>query len=131
LGQPAAKQGDQVNGTCTHTVLVQSPTGPVPTPTTYTFSGVIDGNLSSSVRIGGQWAATQDSTATNTPMHLKPPPPNSFQLEPNNQATINAGSGTVRINGKPAARQGDTAKTCDEVGSPGTVQAAGTVSIGG
>ena len=43
------------------------------------------------------------------------------------------GSATVLINGKMAARNGDTALTCnDPVDMPvGTVVAAGTVMIGG
>jgi uncharacterized Zn-binding protein involved in type VI secretion len=46
--------------------------------------------------------------------------------------TIAAGSATVRINGKPAARNGDAALTCNEPPGPpiGQVVANGTVSIG-
>jgi len=41
--------------------------------------------------------------------------------------------GDVRINGKPAARSGDTALTCNDPADlpVGTVVAAGTVRIGG
>ena len=48
------------------------------------------------------------------------------------KATITVGSQTVKINGKAAARMGDTAKTCnDPADAPvGTVIAAGTVLIG-
>jgi len=43
------------------------------------------------------------------------------------------GSATVKINGKMAARNGDTAKTCnDPVDAPiGAVMAVSTVMIGG
>jgi uncharacterized Zn-binding protein involved in type VI secretion len=52
---------------------------------------------------------------------------------PSNRATIIKGSATVFINGKLAARSGDTAMTCnDPVDAPvGTVVAVGTVMIGG
>jgi uncharacterized Zn-binding protein involved in type VI secretion len=47
-------------------------------------------------------------------------------------ATIAVGSPTVTINGKAAARMGDTARTCnDPADAPvGHVIAAGTVMIG-
>jgi uncharacterized Zn-binding protein involved in type VI secretion len=61
------------------------------------------------------------------------PPGTAFQIPPMNRATIIRGSATVLIDGKPAARSGDTANTCnDPVELPmGTVVAAGTVFIGG
>ena len=37
-----------------------------------------------------------------------------FQKPPANHATIQVGSGTVFINGKPAARNGDPALTCND-----------------
>jgi uncharacterized Zn-binding protein involved in type VI secretion len=49
------------------------------------------------------------------------------------KGTVQVGSTSVTINGKPAARSGDTAMTCnDPVDAPvGTVVAVGTVMIGG
>jgi uncharacterized Zn-binding protein involved in type VI secretion len=93
--------------------------------------GQIDGALSSDVNIEGKPAAVQGSTATNTPSHI--PQGGSFQKPPSNKATIQMGSGTVFINGKPAARNGDIALTCnDPADMPvGTVIASGTVNIGG
>ena len=32
MGQPAAKQGDQITGIDTHIIMIPSPGGPVPTP---------------------------------------------------------------------------------------------------
>src|SRR5690606_13892436 len=100
---------------------------PVPHP----FNGIIDGNVSSDVKIGGAFAATVDSTATNTPPHI--PIGGTFVNPPSNRATIVLGSQTVKINGRPAARAGDTARTCnDPVDLPiGTVVATGRVFIGG
>lgn len=130
MGQPAAKKGDQVTATDTHIVLIPAPTGSVPTPLPSPFAGIIDGGLSSDVKIGGMAAATVDSTATNTPPHI--PQGGPFQSPPSNSATIKTGSGTVTINGKKAARNGDAAMTCNDPSDQqiGTVMASGTVTIG-
>lgn len=130
MGQPAAKQGDQITAVDTHIVLIPSPGGPVPTPLPHPFNGILDGNLSSNVNIMGMPAATVGSTADNTPPHI--PQGGPFQMPPRNQGQIIMGSATVMINGKPAARAGDTAMTCnDPVDLPvGTVVATGTVMMG-
>ncbi len=132
MGQPAAKQGDQITAVDTHIVMVPSAAGPVPTPLPHPFSGIIEGNLSSNVNIMGMPAATVDSTADNTPPHIPTPPGTAFQNPPGNQGTIKVGSSTVNINGKSAARNGDTADTCnDPVDAPvGQVVAVGRVFIG-
>ncbi|MEF2967752.1 PAAR domain-containing protein [Paenibacillus sp. M1] len=131
MGQPAAKQGDRILATDTHIVMI--PTGPtlVPTPLPHPFTGIIDGALSGNVKIMGKPAATVDSTATNTPAHV--PQGGPFQKPPQNKGKIMLGSATVKINGKMAARNGDTALTCnDPADMPvGKVVAAGTVFIGG
>lgn len=130
MGQPAAKQGDQITAVDTHIVLIPSPGGPVPTPLPHPFSGILNGNLSANVKVMGLPAATQGSTAMNTPPHI--PQGGPFQIPPRNQAQIMIGSATVMINGKPAARNGDTALTCNDPADlpVGTVIAVGTVLIG-
>lgn len=133
MGQPAAKQGDQIMATDIHIVMVPAPPGsPVPTPLPHPFSGIINGGLSSDVNIMGKPAAVVGSTADNTPPHLPTPPGTTFQKPPTNKATIQLGSSTVLINGKGAARNGDMALTCnDPADQPlGTVIAVGTVFIG-
>jgi uncharacterized Zn-binding protein involved in type VI secretion len=133
MGQPAAKANDQVVGVDIHIVMV--PAGPslVPTPLPHPFSGVIRGGLIDTVKIMGQSAAVVGSTADNTPAHIPTPPGTTFQKPPANSATIQMGSATVKFGGKPAARNGDTAMTCnDPVDSPvGTVIAVSTVMVGG
>ena len=131
MGQPAAKQGDKVMATDTHIVMIPSPGGPVPTPLPHPFIGMIDGNLSSDVKIMGMPAATVDSTASNMPPHI--PQGGPFQKPPSNKATIKLGSATVKINGKMAARNSDTAMTCNDPADlpVGKVIAVGTVFIGG
>lgn len=126
---PAAKQGDQVVATDMHLIQPPGPVSPVLVP--HPFTGIIDGGLSQDVNIMGIPAATLNSTATNTPPHI--PIGGTFVKPPSNKGTIIQGSATVFINGKPAARNGDTAITCnDPVDLPvGTVVAVGTVTIGG
>jgi uncharacterized Zn-binding protein involved in type VI secretion len=130
MGQPAAKKGDKITATDTHVVVVPSPPPP-PTPAPNPFAGIINGGLSSDVNIMGMPAATVGSTADNTPAHV-PPPGTSFQSPPSNKGTIKIGSPTVKINGKAAARNGDTAETCNDPSDlpVGTVVAVGTVLIG-
>jgi uncharacterized Zn-binding protein involved in type VI secretion len=133
MGQPAAKQGDQIVGVDTHIVMVPAgPSPPVPTPLPHPFSGKLNGNLSSDVNIMGKPAATVDSTADNSPAHIATPPGTSFQKPPADKGTIKMGSATVKINGKKAARNGDTAETCNDPSDMpvGTVIAVGTVMIG-
>ncbi len=129
MGQPAARQGDKVIGQCTHTEMISSPGGPVPTPVPgHPFSGTLNDGLSQNVKIMGMLAATKDSTAQNMPSHV--PMSGPFQTPPQDKAQITQGSQTVTINGKPAAYNGCTAQTCDEMNSPGQVLASGTVLIG-
>lgn len=132
MGQPAAKQGDQIIATDTHIVMVPTVPSPIPTPLPHPFIGIINGNLSSNVNIMGVPAATVDSTAENLPPHIPTPPGTAFQKLPANKATIKLGSPTVKINGKMAARNGDMAETCnDPADMPvGQVIAIGTVFIG-
>ena len=124
--------GDQVVAVDTHIVMVPSPGGPVPTPLPHPFSGIINGNLSANVQIMGQPAATVGSTADNTPPHIPTPPGTVFQVPPTNKAIIMVGSPTVLINDKPAARNGDTAMTCNDPAPlpVGKIIAVSTVLIG-
>lgn len=130
MSQPAAKQGDRIVATDIHIEMVPSPGGPVPTPLPNPFMGTIDGDLSSDVNIEGKAAATVGSTATNTPGHVFKSGP--FQKTPTDKGKIQMGSTTVNINGKQAARNGDTAMTCNDPADVpgGTVIATGTVMIG-
>jgi uncharacterized Zn-binding protein involved in type VI secretion len=129
MGQPAAKQGDRITALDLH--LIQPPATSPPAPVPHPFSGVLDAGLSSDVHIEGRSAATVGSTATNTPPHV--PQGGSFVKPPTNQGRVTLGSATVRINGKPAARAGDTALTCNDPADlpVGTVVAVSTVRIGG
>jgi uncharacterized Zn-binding protein involved in type VI secretion len=133
MAQPAAKANDQVVATDTHIVLV--PAGPalVPTPLPHPFTGIVNGSLATNVKVNGMAAAVVGSTADNAPPHIPTPPGTSFQKPPANRGTIQLGSATVRIGGKAATRNGDTAITCNDPADvpAGTVIAAGTVFVGG
>src|ERR1700674_5244131 len=132
MGQPAAKQNDQVMAVDIHIVMVPTPAGPQPVPLPHVFVGMLNGALSSDVQIMGKPAATVYSTADNTPAHIPTPPGVSFQKSPSNKGTVTMGSPTVKINGKAAARNGDIAKTCNDPSDApvGKIIAVGTVLIG-
>jgi uncharacterized Zn-binding protein involved in type VI secretion len=130
MGQPAAKMGDTIVAVDTHIYMIPSPGGPVPTPQPSPFNGKITGGCSTDVLIEGKPAAVMGSTAMNTPPHM--PQGGPFQVPPTNQGSIIAGSGTVMINGKPAARAGDSANTCTDLpwATPPKVVAVSKVMIG-
>lgn len=116
MGQPAARQTDQVIGSDIHLVLVPSPPGsPVPTLLPgHAFSGKIGSKIWSDVKIEGQAAATVDSVAQNVPPHVPVSPGTSFVKPPSNRGTVSGGSGSVKIHGKAAARIGDPVRTCND-----------------
>jgi uncharacterized Zn-binding protein involved in type VI secretion len=133
MGQPAAKDGDQVVGTDTHIVLI--PAGPslVPTPLPHPFVGQLNGGLSSSVKVEGKAAAVVGSTAQHSSGHVPTPPGTSFQKPPSNSGTVQVGSSTVRVEGKGMARNGDIVRTCNDPADlpVSNIVAAGTVMVGG
>ena len=132
MGLPAAKQNDQVVGIDIHIVMVPSPSGQVPTPLPHPFSGRLDQQLSTDVKVDGMFAATVGSIATNSPPHFPTPPGVAFQIPPANRGTVTVGSAVVKINGKQAARAGDPVDSCDDVGNPAdsSIIAVSTVRIG-
>lgn len=79
MGQPAAKQNDQVIGTDTHIVIVPAGPAQVPTPLPHPFAGKISGGTIATVNIGGSPAAVVGLTADNLPAHMPTPPGVSFQ----------------------------------------------------
>lgn len=131
MGQPIAKQGDHVVGIDTHTILIPSPGGPVPTPLPHPFDGPLTDNLSSSVFVDNKPVATVDSVANGSPPHI--PMGGPFQAPPTNKGTVAQGSTTVLADNKGIARLGDPAKCCDDMvpeNQNGHIIAAGTAFAG-
>jgi uncharacterized Zn-binding protein involved in type VI secretion len=112
MGQPAARMNDSVTAVDIHIILIPTPVGPVPTPLPHPFAGQLQTALSSDVLIDGLPAATVGSIAVNIPPHI--PSGGSFSKPPTNQGTVQMGSVTVLIDGKGAARVGDTVLTCND-----------------
>lgn len=140
MGQQAAKEGDHITGNDEHWVTSTSSSSPI--KGSFPFDGLIDGGLSQNVYIMKKRAAVVDSTARNISPHketddIKLPKDAKFIGSPSNEATITTGSSSVRINGKAAARNSDTASTCNtnkfgvsEGLANGNVIASSTVIIG-
>jgi hypothetical protein len=128
MTHPVATEGDLVEATDTHIVLVPSSGGPVPTPVSLPFAGRIDGAVCTSVRADERLVAVDGSTATNQPSHVAPSP---FQTPPANKATVLVPAGTVYAEGKLVARSGDRALTCNDPAdlAVGEVVASGTVVL--
>ncbi len=114
MGAPVVGQNAQVMAVDTHIVLVPTPGGTVPTPLPHPFVGMVTSTTVSTVKVGGQPAATLDSVAENQPAHIAMPPGVSFQSPPSNQGTVDQASSTVKFGGKGVARVGDPVRTCND-----------------
>ena len=112
---PIARKNDSIVGLDTHVVMVPSPSGQVPTPMPFNFSGSINGGLATSVKADDLPVAVVGSTADNSPPHI--PTGGSFQKSPKDKATVVDGSGTVFADDKKVARKGDAADSCDDLGA--------------
>ncbi len=129
MGEPVAKENDQVVGVDTHILMVPSPGGPVPTATPMPFVGKLTQSLCSTIYVDDKVAAVKGSVAENQP-HV--PTLGPFQKQPADRGTIDSGSATVFLDSKEAARAGDTVETCnDPADAPnGVVIAVSTVFAG-
>ena len=118
-----------VVGIDTHIVMIPGPGNPVPTPLPNPFYGPLNGELSSSVFIDDHAAATKGSEAENSPPHI--PAGGPFQTPPSNKGTVVEGSTSVFADGKPVARHGDRANTCNDPSDApkGRVVAKGSVIV--
>ena len=109
----AARITDPVAGT-----TAGEHTGHVPPHSPEPFAGEITGACSGTVRVGGLAAAVAGSTTTERDGCCG-----------SSQGAVAAGSGTVRINGKPAARKGDALAAHSGAGT--VTGGCATVRIGG
>jgi uncharacterized Zn-binding protein involved in type VI secretion len=120
-----AKRGDRITATDTHLVIPAGGGPPVPTPLPY--DGVLTRALSPDVFSEHEPVAVVGSISVMSPGHLVAP--NAFAKPPSHEGRVVVGAPTVYANGKPLARDGDVATTCnDPVDLPvGKVVASGTV----
>lgn len=108
MSPAAAKAGDKIEVKEMHPVQKGNST----VPTTFTFTAIINGNLSKNVLIEGDAAATIGSTATQDADHSPEDSAATITPPPLNTGTVTSGSGSVLINGKAAARHRDSASGC-------------------
>jgi uncharacterized Zn-binding protein involved in type VI secretion len=129
MGTPAVVLGDRISGMCA-THMVPSPSGsPMPSPGPLPFSAPLTTGLTTTVLVAGKPAAVQGSSGVNTPPHVGLHPSDPFLAPPAQQGRVVAGSGTVFLNGRPAAYTGCQVTSCS--GAPGQVAGtAATVLIG-
>lgn len=122
--------GDKVVGTCAVHLIPNPATGaPQPGPP-LPFSAPLLQALEPTVLIAGKPAAVVGSTGYNTPPHVGLHPTDPFMLPTTQVGTVVAGSATVLVGGKPAARTGSACTMC--AGLPGQlVGTAASVLIGG
>lgn len=129
MAQPAARQGDTVEGVDVHIVMLPSPGGPVPTPVPHPFRGQLVSGLSTDVHVNGRAAAMIGSTVQNSPPHV--PSGGPFQRPPTNTGrVISSRPATVLVNGRPLALLGDTVTTCnDPVDAPTCAITSGSPDV--
>ena len=130
MGQPVAKQGDQVVGIDTHIVLLPSPGGPVPTPMPFSFSGPLQDSLSQSVCADNMNVAIEGSGASAIPPHI--PMGGPFQKPPASKGSVSSASGAVFADNKGIARANDPVRCCNDPADQDTghVIAVATVFAG-
>ena len=130
MGEPAAVMNDQIRGQCAGHHVVPGPSGgPAPAPAPLPFSAPLLQGLAARVLIAGKPAAVQGSSGVNTPPHAGLHVTDPFVSPPQQRGTVVGGSGTVLIEGKPAAKTGSPC-TCCVV--PGQLQGSATsVLVGG
>jgi uncharacterized Zn-binding protein involved in type VI secretion len=130
MNEAVAKKGDTIEALDVHIETTESGEMAV----LHKFSGPLDQDLSRNVYVMSQAVALKGSRASNYPPHV-PSPGGSFKSVPTNQGVVIEGSATVFINGKPVARNGDAAQTCNDVAllsgkQEGRIVARGTVYVG-
>ncbi|MFO0553183.1 MAG: PAAR domain-containing protein [Polyangiaceae bacterium] len=124
-GEAVAKSGDQVIGVDTHIVMIKESPVPMPLP----FQGQLVRDLAGSVFVDEEAVAVVGSGADGVP-HI--PPGGPFQRQPSNKGTVSAGSGSVFVEEKSAARDGDAVKCCNDYvdSDTGHIMANSTVFAG-
>ena len=108
---PAIVMGDRITGTCPNHFIPGAFGVPQPVPA-MPFSAPLTQSLSTTVQIGGKFAAVAGSSGLNTPPHPGLHPTDPFLTPPKQVGRIVMGSPTVLIDGRPAATQQSTCTCC-------------------
>jgi uncharacterized Zn-binding protein involved in type VI secretion len=130
MGEPAVVMNDRVTGQCLiHQVPNPASGAPQPSPAPLPFSAPLVQGLAATVLAQGKPMAVQGSWGLNTPPHVGLHLSDPFALPTAQRGSVVAGSATVQLEGKPAAKTGSTVTCCQE---PGQLAGSATsVSIGG
>jgi uncharacterized Zn-binding protein involved in type VI secretion len=128
MGTPAAVMGDRITGMCAiHQVPNPASGVPQPSPAPLPFSAPLTLGLATRTTIAGKPAALMGSSGYNTPPHVGLHATDPFLTPTLQEGRVLAGSPTVTIEGKPAARTGSQCLCC---ATPGTLTGtAATVMI--
>lgn len=127
-GNPIAKRGDRVLAVDTHVEQVTSPSGTSLIPTPHPFDGKLCERLAGGVYVDNEPVALRHSVARAAPHTPRLGP---FVTQPSLQATLTGCSASVFVDGQGVARDGDGAKSCDDLDAEGAlVSARATVFAG-
>lgn len=128
MPKAVAKKGDRITATDTHLVIPPGGGPPVPTPLPY--DGELKRELSPDVYAEHQAVAVVGSISVMSPGHQVAP--STFARPPSHEGRVFVGAPTVYASGKPLARDGDVALTCNDPADlpVGKVVASGTVYSG-
>lgn len=128
MGTPAVVMGDRIVGQCPiH--QIPNPASGVPQPAPpMPFSAPLTLGLEPTVLIAGKPAAVLGSSGYNTPPHVGLHASDPFMVPTVQEGRVMAGSLTVLIGGKPAARTGSQVMCCATPGQ--LIGSASTVLIG-
>jgi uncharacterized Zn-binding protein involved in type VI secretion len=130
MGEPAAVMNDRITGQCMiHQVPNPATGAPQPSPAPLPFSAPLLQALATTVLAGGKPLAVQGSWGVNTPPHVGLHATDPFMTPTLQRGTVVAGSATVMLEGKPAAKSGSQATCCQEPGQ--LAGSAATVLLGG
>lgn len=128
MGTPAAILGDSITGACAIHQIPGPQGGPIPSPPVPFRAPLLQG-LATRTLIAGKPAAVAGSLGYSTPPHVGLHPADPFATPPTQIGTVTAGSPTVLVEGRPAARTGAPSTMCG--GAPGSlIGSAATVLIG-
>jgi uncharacterized Zn-binding protein involved in type VI secretion len=127
MGAPAVVANDRIVGSCAiH--QVPSPSGsPMPSPAPLPFSAPLTTGLATTVKVGGKFAAVQNSSGLNTPAHAGLHASDPYLAPPSQQGKVVTGSSTVTFDGKPAAYSGCPVTVCGS--APAQVTGTGTTVL--